>query len=51
MGHEVTPHGHETVYSVRELKILVQDAGVTNPGDGNRHFMSAYWTQYFSELS
>ena len=49
MGHEVTPHAHETVYSLREVKILLDEAGVSAPFDGNGHMMGAYWTRYMAE--
>ena len=48
MGHEVTPHGHETVYSLREIKILLDEAGVSNPNDGNGHFLASYWPDYLA---
>ena len=51
LGHEVTPHAHEGVYSLREVKILLQDAGVANPWNGNGHFMAPYWDDYMAEIA
>ncbi len=48
MGHEVTPHGHETVYSLKEIKVLLAEAGILHPDDANGHFMAPYWTDYLS---
>ncbi len=46
MGHEVTPHAHETVYSLMEVRTLLSEAGVRHPDDFNGHFMAPYWTDY-----
>ena len=50
LGHEVTPHAHETVYSLREVKILLEEANVIFPLDGNGHFMAPYWTVYMRDV-